>query len=143
MSSEGPADRLFAACLSGSALGSSGASLVVAEWTDPGGDPQSPRFIAPLHIHHEDDEAWYVLGGELAVRAGECDHHLDAGGTVLVPRGVPHTYWNPTAQPTRYLLVMTRQIQSLIDDLHALDDPDESMVTAVFENHASTFLGWP
>jgi len=143
VSSEEPTDRLFAACLSGSAVDSPSASLVLAEWTDPGGDPQAPRFIAPLHVHHEDDEAWYVLAGELAVRVGECDHRLDAGGAVLVPRGLAHTYWNPTARPTRYLLVMTREIQSLIDDLHALDRPDESTIAAVFEDHASTYLGWP
>ena len=143
MPSEGSVDRLFADSLSGSVLGTPGASLVVAEWIDPGGDPESPRFIAPLHIHDEDDEAWYVLAGELVVRAGESDHRVPAGGAVLVPRGVPHTYWNPTAQPTRYLLVMTRQIQSLIGCLHMLDQPDERTVAAVFEQHASRYLGWP
>jgi hypothetical protein len=45
-------DRVFAARLSDSPVGSPAASLVVAQWTDLGGDPESPRFIAPLHIHH-------------------------------------------------------------------------------------------
>src|SRR5262245_58404149 len=110
-----------AARLHGSALGSPDASLVVAEWTAPGGDPRSPRYIAPLHVHHEDDEAWYVLAGKLTVRSGSDDHHLHTGGAVLVPRGVAHTYWNPTPEPTTYLLVMTRRIQALIDALHTLE----------------------
>ncbi len=137
------AQQLFAVRLSGSALGCAAASLVVAEWTDPGGDSQSPRFIAPLHIHHEDDEAWYVLTGELVVRSADRDHLLGAGGAVLVPRGVAHTYWNPTAEPSTYLLVMTRRIQALIGALHSLERPDESTVAAVFEEHASSYLGWP
>jgi mannose-6-phosphate isomerase-like protein (cupin superfamily) len=136
-------DRLFAARLSDSPVGSPAASLVVAQWTDPGGDPASPRFIAPLHIHHEDDQAWYVLAGALVVRAGECDHRLGAGGAVLVPRGVAHTYWNPTSEPTAYVLIMTRRIQSLIAALHSLPQPDEATTAALFEEHASEYLGWP
>jgi mannose-6-phosphate isomerase-like protein (cupin superfamily) len=125
------AERLFARQLSGSALGAAAASLVVAEWTDPGGDPESPRFIAPLHVHHEDDEAWYVLTGELVVRSHNHDHRLTAGGAVLVPRGVVHTYWNPTAEASTYLLVMTRRIQSLINALHSLEQPDEPTIATV------------
>ena len=29
------------------------------------------HWIAPLHVHHSDDEAWYVLDGELGFRIGE------------------------------------------------------------------------
>jgi mannose-6-phosphate isomerase-like protein (cupin superfamily) len=136
-------DAVVAADLSDLVLAAQAANLVLAEWTDPGGDPKSPRFIAPLHVHHEDDEAWYVLAGELTVRAGPRDFHLGVGGAVLVPRGVPHTYWNPTAAATTYLLVMTRRIKSLIDMLHSVQSPDEATIAAVFEAHASSYLGWP
>jgi hypothetical protein len=51
--------------------------------------------------------------------------------------------WNPTAAATTYLLVMTRRIQSLIDALHSLEQPDESTIATVFEENASTYLGWP
>jgi len=50
--------------LSGNVLHSE--SLVLVEWRDPGGGTDPPRYIAPLHVHHEDDEAWYVLEGTLA-----------------------------------------------------------------------------
>jgi uncharacterized cupin superfamily protein len=109
----------------------------------PRGRSRVASFIAPLHIHHEDDEAWYVLTGGLVVRAGERDHRLGAGGAVLVPRGVAHTYWNPTSEPTAYVLIMTRQIQSLINALHSLAQPDETTIAALFEEHASEYLGWP
>jgi mannose-6-phosphate isomerase-like protein (cupin superfamily) len=118
------------------------ASLVLAEWTDPGGGEDPPRYIAPLHVHHEDDEAWYVLEGALVVRVGDEDHHVPAGGAVIVPRGTPHTYWNPTPDPTRYLLVMTTRIAQLIDALHAMKDP-AAEVGYVFTAHRSEFLGWP
>ena len=56
---------------------------------------------------------------------------------------VAHTYWNPTSEPTGYVLIMTRQIQSLIIALHSLPRPDEATIAALFEEHASEYLGWP
>lgn len=46
-------------------------SFVMAEWRDPGGPAGRPCLIAPLHFHHHDDEAWYVLEGTLGVRVGD------------------------------------------------------------------------
>jgi mannose-6-phosphate isomerase-like protein (cupin superfamily) len=111
------------------------ADLVLAEWTSRGAE----GFIAPLHVHHEDDEAWYVLDGRLVVRVGDDDVDVPAGGAVIVPRGTAHTYWNPTGEPTRYLLVMTRRIHELIEALHA---PGADIETT-FREHRSEFLGWP
>jgi mannose-6-phosphate isomerase-like protein (cupin superfamily) len=135
-------DEPSAAALAGRLIAAPDAAIVLAEWTDPGGaDP--PRYIAPLHIHHEDDEAWYVVEGALVVRSGDADVHLPAGGAAIVPRGTPHTYWNPEPGPTRYLLVMTPRIRALIDALHALDDRTPEAVAAIFTAHRSEYLGWP
>ncbi len=134
---------LFAPALAGSQIRSDRASLVVVEWRDPGGGNDPPLYIAPLHMHHEDDEAWYVLDGALIVRVGERDVEVAAGGAVLVPRGTPHTYWNPRPTPTRYLLVMTARIKALIDALHALTARDQATLEATFREHMSEYLGWP
>jgi hypothetical protein len=56
--------ELFAARLAGSQIRSDRASLVVVEWRDRGGGGDPPLYIAPLHVHH-DDEAWYVLDATL------------------------------------------------------------------------------
>lgn len=40
-----------------STLGVSGDDFVLVQWTAEVGD----HWIAPLHVHHEDDEAWYVV----------------------------------------------------------------------------------
>jgi uncharacterized cupin superfamily protein len=116
-------------------------SFVVAEWSDPGGPPDTaPRLIAPLHLHHADDEAWYVLEGVLCVRAGDRVIEAAAGGSVLVPRGTPHTYWNPGPGRLRYLLVMTRNIYELIRDIHALPERTPEALGAVFRMHDSELL---
>jgi mannose-6-phosphate isomerase-like protein (cupin superfamily) len=137
-----PPDPRLAAPLSGVVLKPDGADLVLAEWRDPGGtDP--PTYIAPLHAHRSDDEAWYVLEGTLAFRLGDTTVEAHAGGAVVAPRGTPHTYWNPAAEPARYLLVMTRRIAALIDAIHALSTRDEQALNDVFERHDSELLGRP
>jgi mannose-6-phosphate isomerase-like protein (cupin superfamily) len=123
--------------LAGSAIGSAAANFVVAEWKDAGGPPGPPRWIAPLHLHRNDDEAWYVLEGTLCVRVGKDVVEAKAGAAVFVPRGTPHTYWNPGPGLVRYLLVMTSNIYALIQDIHAMTDRSPAALRGVFEKHDS------
>jgi mannose-6-phosphate isomerase-like protein (cupin superfamily) len=117
-----------------------GGSFVVAEWRDGGGAVDPPRLIAPLHLHRSDDEAWYVLEGVLCVRRGDEVVEVRAGCGVLVPRGTPHTYWNATPEPARYLLVMTPRIFQLIEGIHALKDRSPAAMRGLFELHDSALV---
>src|SRR5580700_9354582 len=127
--------------LAGKTLGSGKDSFVIAEWRDAGGPPGPPRWIAPLHLHHNDDEAWYVLEGTLCVRVGKEVVEATAGAAVFVARGTPHTYWNPGPGLVRYLLVMSSNIYSLIQDIHAMTERSPEALRAVFEKHESELLG--
>src|SRR5579859_2743031 len=113
---------MIAPPLAGKVLGSAEDCFAVAEWRDGGGESASPRYIAPWHVHHNDDEAWYVLEGALCVGAGSEVIELRAGCGYLVRRGTPHTYWNPGPAPVRYLLFMTPTILRLIQKIHAAAD---------------------
>ena len=129
---------MIASQLAGSVLGSIDSSFAVAEWSDAGGAPDARRTIAPWHVHHNDDEGWYVLEGTLVVRAGDEEIELAAGSAFLVPRGTPHTYWNPSAEPARYLLFMTPTILRLIEAIHALPDRNRAALERVFADHNSS-----
>jgi len=131
---------IIAPPLAGQTMGSGSDSFVVAEWRDAGGPPGPPRLIAPLHLHHRDDEAWYVLEGTLCVRVGEQEVEARAGSGVFVPRGTAHTYWNPGPGPVRYLLVMTANIFQLIQEIHALKERTPEALRKVFKNHDSELL---
>jgi mannose-6-phosphate isomerase-like protein (cupin superfamily) len=48
--------------------------------------------MPPLHVHHNDDETFYVLDGELSVISAEGEVRLGAGEAAFAPRGVPHCY---------------------------------------------------
>jgi mannose-6-phosphate isomerase-like protein (cupin superfamily) len=127
---------VFAGPLAGATMGSTDGDFVVAQWNDEGSTSSADFPIAPLHVHHADDEAWYVLEGSLGFRLGEREVEAREGSGVLVPRGTPHTYWNAGTEPARYLLVMTGRIARLIEELHAgVDD-----VPALFRKYDSELL---
>jgi uncharacterized cupin superfamily protein len=110
-------------------------SFVIADWTDAGTHPGRP--IAGLHLHRSDDEAWIVLEGTLGFRIGDEEREVPAGESVLVTRGIAHTYWNATAAPAHYLLVMTPRIHQLIQALHSGERSDYAKI---FEEHDSELL---
>jgi mannose-6-phosphate isomerase-like protein (cupin superfamily) len=132
--------RKLAPPLSEQILGSVGNSFLIAEWQDPGGYVGPPRFIAPLHIHHNDDEAWYVLEGTLCVKVGEEEIEAHAGSGVFVPRNTPHAYWNPSPAPVRYLLIMTPNIFRLIEEIHTTSDRSAPTLQALFRKYDSELL---
>lgn len=65
-----------------------------------------PGFPGPVpHIHHNEDEAIYVLEGEITLRVGDQLITAPAGTFVLMPRDVVHTFSNPSTEPTRVLVI--------------------------------------
>jgi mannose-6-phosphate isomerase-like protein (cupin superfamily) len=126
--------------LSGRVIGSINDAFVIAEWRDPGGPPGPPRLIAPRHLHQNDDEAWYVLEGALCVQVGKEKVEVHAGSAVFVPRGTPHTYWNPAPDPVRYLLVMTAKIYRLIQEIHGMKERTPAALRAAFAKYDSELL---
>jgi uncharacterized cupin superfamily protein len=110
-------------------------SVVVVEWTAP---PAAEREeIAPRHVHHEDDEIWYVLEGALGFSFDGDEFVVPAGGSAYARAGVEHTYWNASTSETRYLLVMSRRINDLIATLHDSGRRGDRSFAQVFLDHAS------
>jgi mannose-6-phosphate isomerase-like protein (cupin superfamily) len=126
--------------LAGKVIGSLDDAFVIAEWRDAGAPAGPPRLIAPPHLHRKDDEAWYVVEGTLRVRVGKEEVQAIAGSAVFVPRGTPHTYWNPGPGPTRYLLVMTANIYRLIQEIHGMKERTPAALRTLFEKYDSELL---
>ena len=130
---------IVAAPLAGSEVGGPSDDFVIVEWSDSGRGEW--EWIAPLHVHHADDEAWYVLEGTLRFRLGDDEVEAGPGTAVLAPRGMPHAYGNAGIEPARYLLVMTPKIRALVDELHAPRDGGEPMdYAAIFRKYDSELL---
>ena len=119
--------------LTASPLGGRGDDFVLAQWVAEVGG----HWIAPLHVHHDDDEAWYVLRGRLGFRLGDEEFEAGPGSAVLARRGTPHAYWNAGDTEAEYVLVMPPRVATLIEAIH---EPDAD-IPALFEAHASELLG--
>jgi quercetin dioxygenase-like cupin family protein len=46
----------------------------------------------PLHVHHNEDETFYVLEGEVTFLVGDERIDVAAGDFLFAPRDVPHAY---------------------------------------------------
>lgn len=46
----------------------------------------------PLHIHHREDETFYVIAGEITFLVGDQRIEARAGDFVFAPKGTPHAF---------------------------------------------------
>jgi mannose-6-phosphate isomerase-like protein (cupin superfamily) len=108
----------------------------------------------PPHVHHDDDEGFYVLEGEITVYAGEDETVLGPGDFLNAPRGVPHTFRVTSATPARMLVTsaparfdaFVREFATPAerDELPVLDGPpDVERLVATAARHGVEILGPP
>lgn len=73
-----------------------------AQWeaiVPPGGGP-------PPHTHSREEEAFFVLDGEITFRIGEQTLVATAGMFASMPVGTPHSFRNETDCPARMLITV-------------------------------------
>ena len=81
--------------------------------------------MPPLHVHGA-DESFHVFEGSLTVYLAEDAVLLEAGETLVAPRGVPHTYRTESAK-TRVLTMSRVESAARYDDfLRAVARPSDS-----------------
>ncbi|MYR35552.1 cupin domain-containing protein [Nocardiopsis alba] len=78
-----------------------GGALSFVEATVPPGAGPRP------HIHHREDEAYYVLSGELEVLDGERTFIAGPGDFVFIPRGTVHRFKNVGVHTAKMVFLFT------------------------------------
>jgi quercetin dioxygenase-like cupin family protein len=63
-------------------------------------------FGPPLHVHSREDEALYVLEGQIRFRQGDNEFVAGPGTWVWGPRGVPHAF-KVESERARALVIVT------------------------------------
>jgi mannose-6-phosphate isomerase-like protein (cupin superfamily) len=66
-----------------------------------------PNSGPPPHIHHREDEAFYVLDGKFSFLCGEKETIAKSGSFMYVPKGMLHTFKNINETQSRLLVVIT------------------------------------
>ena len=63
-----------------------GGLLSIVEVTEP------PNATAPLHVHHREDEGFWILEGDVTLEVGDTTIEAHEGDFAFGPRGIPHRY---------------------------------------------------
>ena len=126
------------------AAAGTGGLMSILEITEP------PNSAAPLHVHHREDEAFWILEGDVTFEVGDTTIECHAGDYAFGPRDIPHRF---TVGPDgcRMLFILTpggfeelvremgRPAESLT--LPAPSEPDFAHVAAVAERYGCELLG--
>src|SRR4051812_50079945 len=64
-----------------------------------------PDFPGPPLHHHDFDETFYILDGELTFQLGDALRTAGPGEVVFAPRGAHHALANLSGAPARYLII--------------------------------------
>lgn len=60
----------------------------------------------PLHVHHDEDEAFYLLAGSIEALAGDERCTVEEGSAIFLPRGLKHAF-RVASHEARILTVTT------------------------------------
>lgn len=66
-----------------------------------------PGHGSPYHVHHNEDEQFYVLEGEIRFFSEGNSWVLGPGGFAFLPRDIPHSIRTEGDTPSRSLLMAT------------------------------------
>jgi uncharacterized RmlC-like cupin family protein len=100
--------------------------------------------MPPLHVHHGDDETFYILEGRMTLFVGELTIDVPAGSCAFAPRGLPHTYrvesdrarWLVTGSPAGF--------DAFVRDVAAAgSDVAPSELASISGRHGIELLGPP
>ena len=90
------------------------------------------------HLHHEQDEWFYVVEGEYVIEVGEERYELGPGDSVLAPRKVSHV-WAHVGEGTGRLIAALQpagEIEAFFDELATLgSNPEREVLRKVFSSH--------
>ncbi len=74
--------------------------MTIVEITNP------PGYEGPLHVHHNEDEGFWVLEGSARIQIGDRIMEAGAGDYAFGPRDIPHRY-SVGEQGCRMLFIFT------------------------------------
>lgn len=106
-----------------------------------------PGFGSPYHVHHREDESFYVIDGEVAFVVDGQWHHAGPGTFVHGPRAIPHGFAVIGTRPARMLLLATpggfeQFVVALRTPLDSAPErPDMAALMAAAAHHGVDILG--
>ncbi len=121
-----------------------GGLMTIVEITEP------PGSQAPLHVHHREDEAFWILEGDVTIEVGDTTIECHAGDYAFGPRGIPHRFTVGNAGCRMLFILTPGGLEGLVREtgepapsrtLPPPYEPDMERVMAIAEAYGCELLG--
>jgi quercetin dioxygenase-like cupin family protein len=113
---------------------------------------EAPGAEAPLHVHHREDEAFWILEGDVTIQVGDQIIEAHAGDYAFGPRDIPHRYTVGPAGCRMLFICTPGGFEGLVRDMSepagsrtlppvSEQEPDWERVAAVAQAYGCELLG--
>ena len=99
----------------------------------------------PLHLHHAQDEIFYVLEGSYYFQVGDKKFNLAKGDSIFLPRKVPHA-WTQASKTGKMTVVVqpAGKLENFFVTVAALDhEPTPAEMQTIFAENEMQVVGPP
>ncbi|HMP79595.1 MAG TPA: cupin domain-containing protein [Pirellulaceae bacterium] len=100
----------------------------------------------PRHVHHDQDEWFYVVAGEFVAEIGDERFTMHTGDSLFAPRAVPHAWAHVGDMPGTIITTVSPvgSFETFIRDTTLLSTvPSEEEIVEAFSKHNMTIVGPP
>jgi quercetin dioxygenase-like cupin family protein len=105
----------------------------------------SPGRGTPLHVHHFQDEVFYVIEGAYYFQVGDDKYHLSIGDSIFLPMKVPHA-WTQISKKGKMTVTFqpAGKMEEFFVTMAALEhEPTKEQVAQIFADNDMQVVGPP
>jgi quercetin dioxygenase-like cupin family protein len=113
---------------------------------------EAPGAEGPLHVHHREDEGFWILEGDVTFEVGDTTIEAHAGDYVFGPRDIPHRYTVGDAGCRMLFIFTPGGFENLLREMSepagsrtlpppSDEDPDWERIAAIAQSHGAELLG--
>lgn len=99
----------------------------------------------PLHLHHTQDEIFYVIEGTYYFQVGDEKFNMTKGDSIFLPRKVPHA-WTQVSETGKMTVIMqpAGKLEEFFVTVAALDhEPTPKEMADIFADNEMQVVGPP
>jgi quercetin dioxygenase-like cupin family protein len=111
-----------------------------------------PGAQAPLHVHHREDEGFWILEGDVTFEVGDTTIEAHAGDYVFGPRDIPHRFTVGSAGCRMLFILTPGGFENMVIAMSepavsrtlpppSEAEPDWARIAAIAKAHGNELLG--
>lgn len=100
----------------------------------------------PLHIHHEQDEIFYVIQGKFRFQVGDEKYEVSAGDCLFAPRKVPHAFVHIGDEKSKMMTIFqpAGKMEAFFHEFGKFTSrPSPEVLKKIFSDHGMEVVGPP